>query len=202
MADEIELPQLIVKTAKSEFRLRCHHAAWAREYGGTMKLHRRHTRDYPGLLLLSATGPDTAVKSIRATLYQPDIQAGFHLENGDTTEQMLKARFSFDGKPVSYRAVATKLASGVIHLVALAMIPGLMPNLSDDHLWAEVTGPRYTTPLLRAWIPWLKQAMVEGGGIVASKGIAATVGVLKIEPDELDALVASGVKKGHLRMVA
>ena len=94
MADEIELPPLVVKTAKSEFRLRCHAAAWASEYGGKMKMQRRYGRDYPGLLLLSATGPDTAVKSVRATLYQPDVEAEFMLESGDTTERMLKARIT------------------------------------------------------------------------------------------------------------
>ncbi len=201
MADEIELPTLVVKTAKSEFRLRCHAAAWAGEYGGSVKVHRRHGRDYPGLLLLSATGPDTAVKSVRATLYQPEVEAEFVLE-GDTNQRMLKARIAFDGKPVTYSAALVKLAPGVIHLVALAKIPGLMPNISDDHLWAELSGPRYTTPLLRPWIGWLKAAMAEGGGIVVSEGFASTAGVLKTEPDELDALVASGVKGGHLRMVA
>ncbi|MGO9110064.1 MAG: hypothetical protein ACLP9L_12600 [Thermoguttaceae bacterium] len=201
MADEIELPQLVVKTGKSQFRLRCHAAAWAGEYGGKVTLHRRHSRDYPGLLLLSATGPDTAIKSARATLYQPDIDAEFQLD-GDATREMLKARATFDGKAVTYKAAVMKLAPGVIHLVALANIPGLMPNMSDDHLWTELSGPRYTTPLLRSWIPWMKQAMVESKGIVVAHGYSSTVGVLKTEPDELDVLVASGVKEGHLRMVA
>jgi hypothetical protein len=202
MAEEIELPTIVVKTGKSEFRLRCHAAAWAGEYGGTVKIHRRYSRDYAGLLLLNATGPDTAVKSVRATLYQPEVAAEFVLNLGDTTERMLRARFDFDGKPASYTAAVARLAPGVIHLVALAKIPGLMPNISDDHLWAELSSPRYTTPLLRLWTDWLKAAMAESGGIVVAKGYAATVGVLKTEPDELDALVASGVKEGHLRMVA
>ncbi len=202
MSDEVELPSLIVKTAKSQFRLRCHAAAWSNAYGGNVTVHRRYKRGFPGLLLLSATGPDTAVKSVRATLYQPDVDAEFILDDGDTTPQMLKARLTFDGKPVTYGAAIAKLAPGVIHLVALAKIPGLMPNMGDDHLWAELSGPRYTTPLLRAWIPWLKQAMTEGDGIVVAEGVAATVGVLKTEPDELDTLVASGVRTGYLRMVA
>ena len=115
-----------------------------------MKIHRRHSRDYPGLLLLSATGPDTAAKAVRATLYQPDVEAEFVLHVGDTTERMVRAQCDFDGKPVSYSAAVAKLAPGVIHLVALARIPGLMPNMSDDHLWTELSGPRYTTPLLAA----------------------------------------------------
>jgi len=202
MTDEIELPTLLVKTTQSEFRLRCHAVAWAGEYGGTLKVHRRHNQDHPGLLLLSATGPDTSVKSVRASLYQPDVEAEFIVSAADMTQRMLKARPIFDGKVVQYRAAVAKLALGVIHLVALAKIPGLMPNLSDDHLWTELTGPRYTTPLLSRWTPWLKEAMTESGGIVVAEGYAATVGVLKTLPDELDELVASGVREGHLRMVA
>jgi len=200
MANEIDLPPLVVRTDKSEFRLRCHAAAWSAEYGGIVKLDRRNSQDYPGLLMLSATGPDTAAKAARATLYQCDVEAEFALAFGDTTERL--ARAQWDGKPVSYGATVAKLAPGVVHLVALARIPGLMPNLSEDHLWAELSGPRYTTPLLRPWTTWLKQAMTESGGIVVAEGYAATVGVLKTQPDELDALVASGVREGHLRMVA
>ena len=165
-----------------------------------MKQRRRYGQDCPGLLLLSATGPDTAVKAVRATLYQPDVEAEFVLET-DTIERMLKARIGLDGKLVTYTAAVTKLASGVIHLVALAKIPGLMPNMSDDHLWTELSGPRYTTPLLRSWIPWLKQAMTKDGGIVVGEGMASTIGVLNTEPDDLDALVMQGVKEGHLCLV-
>jgi hypothetical protein len=88
----------------------------------------------------------------------------------------------------------------VIHLVALAKIPGLLPDMSDDHLWAELTGPRYTTPLLCAWIPWLNRAMSDGGGIVVANGFAATVGVLKAGPDGLDELVSRGARQRHLTM--
>ena len=200
MADEIELPALVVKTAKSEFRLRCHAAAWAGEYGGNVKVHRRHTRDYPGLLLLSATGPDTAVKSVRATLYQPDVAAEFVLNIGDTTERLVRAHRDFNGKPVGYSAAIAKLAPGVIHLVALARIPGIMPNLSDDHLWTELSGPSYTTPLLRSWIPWLKETMTKSKGIVVANGFQATVGVLKTEPAALDDLVSQGVRERCLTL--
>ena len=202
MAEEIQLPSLVVKTTKSEFRLRCHAAAWASEYGGRTRVYGRSGQECPGLLMLSATGPDVAVKSVRATLYQPDIEAELMLEGDDTIERMVKARIPTDGRPVNYTATVAKLAPAVIHIVALAKIPGLMPNMSDDHLWAELTGPRYSTPLLRSWMPWLKKVMAQGGGIVVAKSFTSTVGVLRTEPDELDALVTLGVKEGHLCMVA
>jgi hypothetical protein len=166
-----------------------------------MKLRKRSGLELPGLLMLSATGPDTAVKSVRATLYQPDVDAEFVLET-EPARRLHKARLTCDGKPVTYTAGVSKLAAGVIHLVALAKIPGLMPNVSDDHLWAELSGPRYTTPLLRGWIPWLKSVLAQGGGIVVGEGLASAVGVLRVEPDELDALVTLGVKDGHLHLSA
>jgi hypothetical protein len=77
-----------------------------------------------------------------------------------------------------------------------------MPDISDDQLWIELTGPRYTTPLLRSWVPWLKEVMSQGGGISIGNGFASSAGVLRTEPDELDALVTLGVKEGQLHLVA
>ena len=200
MSEEAELPAMVMKTTKSEFRLRCHAAGWSDNYGGRLKLRRRYGNEFPGLLLLSATGPDTAVKAVRATLYQPDVDAEFSLNISGGTERMLKARFAFDGKPVSYGASVMKLAPGVIHLVAVAKIEGLMPSMSDDHLWAELAGPRFTTPLLRTWIPWIKEMMISEGGIIVANGFRATVGVLKAESDALDDLISQGVRERALTM--
>jgi hypothetical protein len=200
MSEEIELPLLFVTNGKSGFSLRCHAAAWADEYSGSVKIHRGHSENFPGLLLLSATGPDTAVKSVRASLYEPEIHPEFTLHIPDAPTRMVKARSTVDGKPVSYSAAVSKLAPGVIHLVAVARIPGLMPNMSDDHLWTEFSGSRYTTPLLRSWMPWLKQAMTKNQSIVVAKGFGTEVGVLKAEPDELDDLVSKGVKGRHLAL--
>jgi hypothetical protein len=98
-----------------------------------------------------------------------------------------------------------------------AKIPGLMPNMSDDHLWAgglpqfghtakQCRDENGTVPLpnalLRPWTAWLKESMAQSGGIVVAEGYASAVGVLKTEPEALDELVASGVREGRLRLVA
>jgi hydroxymethylglutaryl-CoA reductase len=44
--------------------------------------------------------------------------------------------------------------------------------------------------------------MTKTGNIIVADGLAATVGVLKTDPADLDALVTRGVKQGHLRLVA
>lgn len=194
--NDLTLPTLLVTSAKSSFRLRCHAAGWSSEYSGAI---RRYATEHDGLILLSATGPDTACKAVRAMLYASDIEAEFSLEFPDGTSQRL-ARAHFEEKPVTYTAAVAKLAPGAVHLVALAKVPGLMPCLSDQHLWQELTGPRYTTPLLRPWVGWLKRAMIERGGITIADGHAATAGILTTTSEQLDEMVSLGVRSGCLEM--
>jgi hypothetical protein len=188
---DLSLPTLLATTGNSSFRLRCHAAAWCDGYSGTQAFQ-------PGLLLLSATGSDTAAKAVRAVLHVSEIEAEFRLERGERIERM--ARAHYDGKPTGYTASLARLAPGAIHIVALAKLPGLIPDLSDDRLWAELCGERYTTPLLRAWTPWIRQRLIAAGGIVPAQGYAAKAGVLRATPEEIDDLASSGVRQGHLEM--
>ena len=189
----VTLPTLLVTTGHSSFRLRCHAAAWSDDYSGTNSYQ-------PGLLLLSATGPDTAAKAIRAILHVSEIEAEFRLEGENTINCMNRA--AYDGNPVGYTAALARLAPGAIHLVAMAKLPGLMPTFDDDRLWTELCGERYTTPLLREWTPWIRQRLLDTGGIVAAQGYGSKAGVLTATPENLDILVSSGVRQGHLDMVA
>lgn len=193
MTDAITLPQLLVTSAHSQFRLRVCAAAWSEKHG---------TDDHNsgGLVLLSAVGPDTAAKAVRAILHSPDIAADIRLEEDYTVRHLTRA--TVDRKPVGYTAATSKLAPGAVHLVALARIPGLLPDAGDDQLWAELSSPRYTTPLLRPWVGWIKRYLVENGKIVLTDGYNATAGVLQVEQDDLDAVVSYGVRCGYLKMEA
>ena len=190
----VTLPSFVMRTANSEFRLRCHQIAWSEEFSGE--------RNQPGLLLLSATASDTAIKATRACLYMPDISATFRLEGTDNCESISLSKAKIGGTNVKYTASVSKLAPGAIHLVAVARDVGLMCNLSDDHLFAELNGPRYTTPILRHWIGWIKRRMIESGGIVMCEGHQSQAGILTTTPEHLDEMVSEGVRSGFLRMVA
>ncbi len=195
--DDVHLPSLLVASSKSQFRLRCVAAAWSSECGGAV---RRYTSERDGLLLLSAVGPDTATKAVRALLYASDLDCEFTLELNGTAERLVRAQY--DGKTVSYDAKVARLAPGAIHIVALARVPGLLPCLDDQHLFAELNSPRYSTPLLRPWVGWLKRRMIEDGRIVMAESHNASAGILAVKPEELDELVSEGVRSGYLRMVA
>ena len=191
MTDESPLPTLLVTSNKSQFRLRVISAAWSDSCGpcGTYK---------PGLVLLSAVGPVTAVQAIRATMHCVDIEADFRIESEDALHELPRARY--DDKPCGYEIRTAKLATGATHLVALAKLPGLLPNISDGHLWQELSGVRYTTPMLPAWVGWLKRKMIEDQTIVICEGIESQAGILQIEPAQLDELVSTGVRRGWLKI--
>ena len=202
MSEDVQLPTMLVRTDHAEFRLRVHAAAWSDQCGGTPA---GYSVERPGLILLSATAADTSVKAARATLYSPDIAVEFELRQ--TTEYGYESvsrltRSRCDGKPTGYTAQVAKLASGAVHLVALAKIPGLLPDIGDDHLWAELSGPRYTTPILRSWVGRIKRSLLESGGIVMAEGWQSNCGVLQVESDVLDNLVSDGIRSGYLKMQA
>jgi hypothetical protein len=187
----------LAKTGHASFRLRCHAAAWAANYSAGRY-------DEPGLLLLSATGPDTAVKATRAILHVPEIAAEFLVEHPDNGKTRRLSRVHLLGKPIGYTVSVARLAPGAIHLVALAKLPGLMPELSDEALWAELSGQRYTTPLLREWTPWLKAELLHSGGIVQAGSLdqatGSKPGVLTVLPEKLDELVSAGVRRKELML--
>ena len=192
---DITLPSLLCVSSKSQFRLRVHAIAWSDDFGSAA----RFGSGNPGVVMLSCTGADTAVKAARSLLYMPDVECGFTLE---LESPIHLSRAQYESKPVAYQCAVSKLAPGAIHLVGIAKVPGLLVNMDDDHLWQELNGERYTTPLLRSWVGWLKRRMMEEGLIVMAEGIGCNVGVLTADSAKLDNIVSDGVREGYLKMVA
>ena len=52
----------------------------------------------------------------------------------------------------------------------MAKVPGLILALSEESLWQELRSDRYTTPILRAWVPWLLERLKEDGGLAEADG--------------------------------
>lgn len=73
-----------------------------------------------------------------------------------------------------------------------------MPVVSDETLWRHLQSPRFTTPLLRQWIPWLGQEMRKKGTIVQLTQAGCDAALMTADDDTLDGLVRQGVKHRHL----
>ena len=84
-------------------------------------------------------------------------------------------------------------------LTLKACVHGLT-TLDDKALWGLFMTEPYTTPLLREWIPWIREELQRRDLIEEAQCYHCDVGILNLEPFELDAVVQTGLRNGHLRI--
>jgi hypothetical protein len=88
-------------------------------------------------------------------------------------------------------------------LVVVSRRDGFMPCLSAEAVWQELSSPRYTTPVLESWCPWLMEKMRETWHerrIEMAEAWGCSPAVMNLTDEQLDSLVVSGIKSGELRI--
>ena len=92
----------------------------------------------------------------------------------------------------------TPIASGYgsVHALFTCRQPGFLPNDSDDALWQELKQERFTTPLLRGWLPHVRKELETKGLLVRCYTLDCTCCVLTATSADLDAIVECGLKNG------
>jgi hypothetical protein len=175
----------------SRFTVRCEEASLCesetrRSYGNT----------HPELLTLSCCGPDSSIKAIRAQLFDPRLTSAISLcESPDVL--YTKDIGLFSG---GYETAVARLDRGAVHLVARARREGLMVSLTPESLWRYLTGPTFTTPLLRHWMPWLLEYLEENGCRTHVRGLNARAVLISVSPEELDELVSEAMREKKLQL--
>ena len=167
------------RSCSSRFKLRC----------DAIALHEKE------ILLLSVVGSETSVKALTAGLRssgkdQKRIDYTVHL--GTVNETNLTKC------PDGYRVYRTKLEYGLWHVLCLAKREGFLSVVSDETLWQHLQSHRFTTPLIREWVPWLCKEMTKKGVIAPLTQGGCQAGLMLADSDILDDLVGNGTRKGHL----
>lgn len=167
------------RTCCSRFKLRC----------DAIALHEKE------VLLLSVVGSETGVKALTAGLRssgrdQKRIDYTVHLGNVNETH--------LTKSPDGYRIYRAKLNYGLWHVLCLAKRDGFLPVVSDETLWQHLQSHRFTTPVLREWIPWLCREMTTKGIIAPLTQSGCRAGLVLADTEILDGLVGDGSRKGHL----
>ena len=149
------------------------------------------------ILALSVVGAETALKAIRAVLHDKNLRAYFQGEGLFPACNSYTRLARGDWK---YEVAATRLGLGTVQMMAVAQAPGLLRAVSDEALWRELRSSSYTTPILRAWVPWLREQLVEQQMLRKADCFGCEVGRLIVTSDKLDELVSWGVKSGELAL--
>ncbi len=109
------------------------------------------------LLMVSAIGSESSVKALAAALHSnKDVE--FRVErDADTDDEndggtraygigLYRTKANGDYTVYRHRLFGQ---FGLFQFVAIARVPGFLPVLSEESLWQELRGERFTTPLLR-----------------------------------------------------
>jgi hypothetical protein len=181
-----------------------------RRWGGTRLQFRCDAAAWEGgtLLLVSAVGPESAVKALSAAL-QTDKRIELRAEgeilarDERTGEETVRgvSHWSLDRCTDGYRVFRHKLGLyGLWQILAVAEVEGLLPAATEEALWQHLQTERFTTPLAREWAPWLAGQMREKRQLVDCDGFGCQAAVLGATTAQLDALVEEGIAAGDLQI--
>lgn len=168
------------------FSMRCAQFAWIRPQNG--------------IALVSAAGPQTAVKSLMAALNQ-NMKLEVRIDGAEDEEGTPISEWTAYermGNQGSYRITTHRLGFNYVHATALLKMNGLLPCVTPEAVWNVLSGTRYTTPLLKEWVPWLMQEMESDGYLVRLPAFQCRPGLISIDEPALDLLVSRGLRTGSL----
>jgi hypothetical protein len=154
------------------------------------------------LVFISLVAFSQDVKAIRAAL-AAGLASPMWLKNvtlsrdGEST-----VPGSVSPSPGGYRIDAHKLGLGSIHALFTCRQQGFLPNDSDDALWQELKQERFTTPLLRGWLPYVRKELELKNLLDACYTLDCTCCVLTATTADLDAIVETGLKDGSIAITA
>ena len=147
------------------------------------------------ILLLSVVGPETSVKALTAGLRSSGKDQK-RIEYSADVGNLNLVRLT--RCPDGYRTYRTKLDYGLWHVLFLARREGFLPAMTEEAVWQFLQSDRFTTPLLREWVPWLYSQMKEREGIIELTQNGCHAGIVLAENEVLDELVSEGIREGHL----
>ena len=97
---------------------------------------------------------------------------------------------SLSGYPID----AHRLGFGSIHALFICRQQGFLPNDSDGALWAELKQERFTTPLLRSWLPYIRKELEIKSLLSRCHTLDCTCCILTATSADLDSIVEFGLK--------
>jgi hypothetical protein len=147
--------------------------------------------DSDHLFLLSCAGPKSAIQKAKDRLQNP---ANVRVELDDGAGHRKTAC------PVShgYSVYTCELEYRTVHALFVAKTPGFMPTLSAEALWRHLSGPRYTTPMVREWVPAITVDLLDTGLLRRSLCLGCNSAWLVADSSELDRIVEIAVQAGEI----
>lgn len=157
------------------------------------------------LAMLSCVGYVNEIKALRAGLATGCKAAmTFRPGNGSSSlkckrgEQNCYVEQAYCLGERKYNGESHRLGFNVLHAIFVARTPGLMLDATDLALWHQLKDPRYTTPVLRSWLPYIRQELVALDKLVHLDCLDCDCMSLTATTNDLDTIVQAGLKDGSI----
>lgn len=170
----------------------------------SMKLDRIAVDDYGRLLFASVVGPANVIKAARALISMGAaskslIEAGGvkvkRTGDADWRATSIGRLMLVDG---GYHFESHKLQYDNVHAMFFARHPGFMRVMTDEALWQELRRPEFTTPILKSWLPYIKERAMDDGLLKGARCYRCDCGILVCDTADLDRYVSEGLKRGKI----
>jgi hypothetical protein len=99
-----------------------------------------------------------------------------------------------------YRIDAHRLGFGSFHALFTCRQDGFLPNDSDDALWQELKQERFTTPLLRGWLPYVRKELEIKSLLSRCHTLDCTCCILTATSADLDSIVEFGLQNSLIKI--
>ena len=154
------------------------------------------------LVFISLVAFSQDIKAIRAAL-AAGLASPMWLKNVTLSKDgETKVPESVSPSPAGYRIDAHRLGFGSIHALFTCRQQGFLPNDSDDALWQELKQERFTTPLLRGWLPYVRTELELKSLLARCYTLDCICCILTATSSDLDSIVEFGLKNSSIEIKA
>jgi hypothetical protein len=150
------------------------------------------------LMFISLVAFSQDVKAIRAAL-AAGLNCPMQLKNVTLTKQDESLEPADVWPSLSgYRIDSHRLGYGSIHAIFTCRQQGLLYNDQDETLWQERKQERFSTPMLRGWLPYIRKELELNSLLSRCFTLDCTCSLLTATSADLDSIVESGLKNGSI----
>ncbi len=180
--------------------------SWKDGGTGPMKFNKiAHTSNHE-LLMVSLVAEQQHVKQLRAALVPVKGAAPkVTIEGADIKTNVIgredwqaqypgKLRPSVEG----YSIWSHKIGYGLAHALIVTKTPGFMMVVTEGTLWLELCTTRFTTPILREWMPYIEKQLRACSRLADAHTFNCQCGVMTASTKKLDDIVIAGLTTGDI----
>jgi hypothetical protein len=94
-----------------------------------------------------------------------------------------------------YQCFTHKLGYGLAHALFVTRAPGFMRVVTPEFLWQELNDVRFTTPILREWLPHMEYMLRHEEKLEDAHVFNCKCGILSATTTALDEIVKEGLQQ-------